>query len=309
MENVTDPSFRAVCKKYGADMVYTEFVSSDELIKNGRKALKKLDIYENERPIGIQIYGHDLANMVAAVQLVEQAQPDLIDINFGCPAKKIAARGAGSGMLANVPLMVQITEAIVKSTKLPVTVKTRIGYDECTKNIVEVAEQLQDVGIQALTIHGRTRAQMYRGEADWNFIAAVKNNPRMKIPVIGNGDITTGEKAYQAFHQYGVDGIMIGRGAIGRPWIFKEIKYYLSHGNTMPALNLEEKTELALLHFQESIKYKGEPRGIYEMRRHLVNYFAGVPGFEEKRGRLVRSLDKYVVEQIISSLNVYEPVL
>jgi len=303
MEDVTDPSFRVVCKKYGADMVYTEFISSDGLIRNGKKSLAKLNIYDYERPIGIQIYGHILDSMVEAAKMAETASPDLIDINFGCPVKKIARRGAGSGMLANVPLMVKITEAIVKCTKLPVTVKTRIGYDEDSKNIVEVAEKLQDVGIQALTIHGRTRAQLYKGDADWSYIGQVKNNPRMQIPIIGNGDVTTGQRAQAMFNRYGVDGIMIGRGAIGKPWIFKEIKHYLAHSEDMPEPMLDEKVALALEHFRESLKHKGEPRGIYEMRRHLVNYFKGIPNFKETKVKLVQEMDAEKVMETIREIS------
>lgn len=302
MEDVTDPSFRYICKKFGADMMYTEFISSDGLIREGKKSVKKLDIYDYERPIGIQIYGHILESMVEAAEIVEQSAPDIIDINFGCPVKKIARRGAGSGMLNNVPLMVKITEAIVKAVKKPVTVKTRIGYDEHTKNIVEVAERLQDVGIRALTIHGRTRAQLYKGHADWQLIGAVKNNPRMHIPIIGNGDIDSGPKAHDMFTRYGVDGIMIGRATYGRPWIFREIKHYLATGEIMNEPGIQEKTDLALLHFRKSVEHKGIPRGIYEMRRHLINYFKGIPNFKNTRMKLVTSLDIDQMEALIQSV-------
>lgn len=299
MEDVTDPSFRYICKQFGADMVYTEFISSDGLIRDAKTSLKKLDIYEHERPVGIQIYGHLIEPMVEAAKIAEAANPDLIDINFGCPVRKIAARGAGSGMMNNVPLMVQMTDAIVKAVKLPVTVKTRLGYDDSNKNIVEIAERLQDVGIQALTIHGRTRAQLYRGTADWTLIGEVKNNPRMKIPIIGNGDVTDPVQAKYLFDHYGVDGIMIARATYGRPWIFKEIKHYLATGQIMPPLTLQEKAELAKTHLLKSVEVKGNPRGILEMRRHLTNYFKNLPHFKETRMKLVTSLDVDELLQII----------
>ena len=291
MEDVTDPSFRYICKHFGADMMYTEFVSSDGLIRDARKTLKKLEIEDGERPIGIQLYGHLTDAMVQAAIIAEEARPDLIDINFGCPVRKIATRGAGAGMLCNVPLMVEMTKAIVQAVKLPVTVKTRLGWDEDSKNIVDIAERLQDVGIAAITIHGRTRAQLYRGEADWTLIGAVKNNPRMRIPVIGNGDIDSGEKADEMFDRYGVDAIMIGRATYGRPWIFAEIRHYLQTGEHMPPLTIAQKVELAKLHLAKSVEYKGIPVGIYEMRRHLTNYFKGLPDFKQTRMTLVTSLD------------------
>ena len=300
MEDVTDPSFRYICKRYGADMMYTEFVSSDGLIRDARKTLKKLEIEDDERPVGIQLYGHLPDAMVQAALVVEQACPDLIDINFGCPVRKIATRGAGAGMLCNVPLMVEMTRAIVQAVKLPVTVKTRLGWDEDSKNIVDVAERLQDTGIAAITIHGRTRAQLYKGEADWTLIGAVKNNPRMHIPVIGNGDIDSGEKAHEMFDRYGVDGIMIGRASFGRPWIFSEIKHYLHTGKPMPPLNIAQKVELAKMHLAKSIEYKGTPVGIFEMRRHLSHYFKGLPDFKQTRITLVTSLD---VHELIETLN------
>jgi len=291
MEDVTDPSFRYVCKHFGADMMYTEFVSSDGLIRDARKTLKKLEIEDSERPIGIQLYGHLIDAMVQAALIVEEACPDLIDINFGCPVRKIATRGAGAGMLCNVPLMVEMTQAIVQAVKLPVTVKTRLGWDENSKNIVDIAERLQDAGISAITIHGRTRAQLYTGEADWTLIGAVKNNPRMYIPVIGNGDVNSDEKAREMFDRYGVDGIMIGRATYGRPWIFAEIKHYLQTGEHITPLTIAQKVELAKMHLAKSIEYKGIPVGIFEMRRHLSNYFKALPEFKQTRMKLVTSLD------------------
>lgn len=291
MEDITDPSFRSICKQYGADMVYTEFVSSDGLIRDGAKSVKKLDINDDERPIGIQIYGHIMESMVEAAIIAESAGPELIDINFGCPVKKIANRGAGSGMMKNVPLMVKMTEAIVKAVSLPVTVKTRLGWDEENKNIPEIAERLQDVGIAAITIHGRTRSQMYKGEADWTLIGEVKNNPKISIPVIGNGDIDYPEKALHAFDHYGVDGIMIGRASVGRPWIFRDIRHYLEKGEVLPEPGLDEKVDLAILHLEKSLEYKEGKRAIFEMRRHLSNYFKGLPHFKETRLKLLTSID------------------
>jgi nifR3 family TIM-barrel protein len=300
MEDVTDPSFRHICKHFGADMMYTEFISSDGLIRDARKTLKKLEIADSERPVGVQLYGHLTDAMVQAALIAEEARPDLIDINFGCPVRKIATRGAGAGMLCNVPLMVEMTKAIVQAVKLPVTVKTRLGWDESSKNIVDIAERLQDEGIAAIAIHGRTRAQLYTGEADWTLIGAVKNNPRMKIPVIGNGDVNSGEKAREMFDRYGVDGIMIGRATYGRPWIFAEIKHYLQKGEPMPPLTIAQKVELAKIHLAKSIEYKGTPVGIFEMRRHLSNYFKSLPDFKQTRMTLVTSLD---VNEIIDTLN------
>ncbi|HYX07713.1 MAG TPA: tRNA dihydrouridine synthase DusB [Bacteroidales bacterium] len=299
MEDITGPAFRYICKQYGADMMYTEFISSDGLIRDGRKSVKKLDIFEKERPIGIQLYGHLIDSMVEATRIADASKPDLIDINFGCPVKKIATRGAGSGMMRNVPLMVEMTKAIVENTSLPVTVKTRLGWDESSKNIVEIAEKLQDVGIQAITIHGRTRSQLYKGEADWTLIGQVKNNPRMKIPVIGNGDIDSAEKAALMFNRYGVDGIMAGRATIGRPWIFREIKNYFATGELQPEPDIHEKTSLTRLHLQKSIEEKGEPRGIYEMRRHFVHYFKGLPNFKEIRLKLLTMLDVDEINKLI----------
>jgi tRNA-dihydrouridine synthase B len=287
MEDITDPSFRYICKKYGADFMYTEFISSDGLIRDGKKSVLKLDIFDNERPIGIQLYGHITEAMVEATKLAENAGPELIDINFGCPVRKIANRGAGAGMLLNIPLMMEMTRAIVHSTHLPVTVKTRLGWDENSKNIVEIAERLQDQGIEALTIHGRTRNQLYQGQADWTLIGEVKNNPRMKIPIIGNGDVTSPEIAKKMFDTYGVDGIMIGRATVGKPWIFNHIKHYITTGELLPEPLLEEKVELASEHFKRSLDWKGEVVGILEMRRHFSNYFKGLPHFKEIRMRLL----------------------
>jgi nifR3 family TIM-barrel protein len=302
MEDITDPSFRMVCKSFGADFMFTEFISSDGLIREGEKSVKKLDIYDFERPIGIQLYGHLVDAMVEAAMIAEEANPELIDLNFGCPVKKIANRGAGAGMLRNIPLMEKITAAIVNAVKLPVTVKTRIGWDEENKNIVEVAERLQDVGIQSITIHGRTRAQLYKGTADWTLIGAVKNNPRMKIPVIGNGDIDSPIKAKEMFDRYGVDGIMIGRASVGRPWIFRDTRHYLKTRELLPEPTVNEKAEIALLHFEKSLGYKNGQRAIYEMRRHLSNYFKGLPHFKETRLRLLTSLDTDEVRSIIEEI-------
>ncbi|MDQ1297142.1 MAG: tRNA-dihydrouridine synthase [Bacteroidota bacterium] len=303
MEDITDPSFRMICKLNGADFMYTEFISSDGLIRDGKKSVRKLDIYDFERPIGIQLYGHLTDAMVEAALIAEEAQPELIDINFGCPVKKIANRGAGSGMLKNIPLMVAMTEAIVKAVKLPVTIKTRLGWDDENKNIVDVAERLQDTGIKAITIHGRTRAQLYKGVADWTLIGAVKNNPRMFIPVIGNGDIDTPVKAKEMFDRYGVDGIMIGRASVGRPWIFRDTKHYLNTGELMPEPAVKEKACLALLHLEKSLEYKDGKRAIYEMRRHLSSYFKGLPHFKEMRLKLLTTLEVAEIEAIIEEIS------
>jgi nifR3 family TIM-barrel protein len=291
MEDVTDPSFRFICKHFGADMVYTEFIPSDGLIRDAKKSLKKLEISEEERPIGIQLYGHLIDSMAEAARIAEAAKPDLIDINFGCPVRKIANRGAGAGMLCNIPLMVEMTKAIVDAVNLPVTVKTRLGWDENSRHIVDIAERLQDTGIKAITIHGRTRAQLYRGNADWTLIGEVKNNPRMNIPVIGNGDIISPQSARDVFNRFGVDGIMIGRATVGRPWIFKEIRHYLDTGEILPPMTLQQKVALARLQFTKSLEVKGHPRGLFEMRRHFSNYFKGLPDFREIRMKLVTSLD------------------
>ena len=302
MEDITDPSFRYVCKMFGADFMYTEFISSDGLIRDGRSSVKKLDLFDYERPMGIQLYGHITESMVDAAVRAAEANPDLIDLNFGCPVRKIAARGAGAGMLQNIPLMIEMTSAIIRAVKIPVTVKTRLGWDENNKIIVEVAERLQDTGIAGITIHGRTRSQMYRGEADWSLIGEVKNNPRMKIPVIGNGDINSPEKAEQMFDRYGVDGIMIGRATFGRPWIFREIRHYLDTGEMLPEPTVSEKTDLALLHIDKSLEHKEGKTAILEMRRHLSNYFKGLPRFRETRLRLLTSLDIEEIREIIGEI-------
>ena len=298
MEDVTDASFRWVCKKYGAAMMYTEFVNSDGLIRDAAKTIAKMKTYGSEAPIGIQIYGNQLDAMVDAARMVERAAQltdgygaDLIDINFGCPVKKIAGRGAGSGMMKEPDKMVAITRAIVDAVKLPVTVKTRLGYDEDSKIIVELAERLQDVGIQALTVHGRTRAQMYKGSADWTLIGEIKKNPRMHIPIIGNGDITGPIQARQAFDRYGVDGIMIGRATFGHPWIFHEIRHYLDSGELLPPMKISERVLLAKEQLDKSIELKGDKVGVFEMRRHLSNYFKGIPDFKPWRIKLVTETD------------------
>ncbi|HCT30472.1 MAG TPA: tRNA dihydrouridine synthase DusB [Bacteroidales bacterium] len=291
MEDVTDPSFRLLCKQFGVDMMYTEFINSDGLIRDARTSVAKLGIFDYERPIGIQLYGHEIDSMVEATRVATNAKPDVIDINFGCPVKKIANRGAGSGMMRDVPKMVEMTRQIVNATNIPVTVKTRLGWDDASKNIVEIAEKLQDVGIKALTIHGRTRAQLYKGEADWKLIGEVKNNPRMTIPIIGNGDIDSPEKAKLAFDTFGVDGIMIGRATYGRPWIFKEIKHYLKTEEKLKPFTIPEKVELAKFHLLKSVELKGGKTGIFEIRRHLTSYFKGLPHFKEMRLKLVTSMN------------------
>jgi len=302
MEDITDPSFRMICKYNGADFMYTEFISSDGLIRDGRKSVKKLDIYESERPIGIQLYGHLVDSMVEAALIAEESGPELIDLNFGCPVKKIANRGAGAGMMRNIPLMLEMTSAIVRAVKVPVTVKTRIGWDDESRNIVEVAEMLQDAGIRAITIHGRTRVQLYKGNADWTLIGAVRNNPRMKIPVIGNGDIDSPLKAKEMFERYGVDGIMIGRASVGRPWIFRDIRHYLSTNELLPEPTVNEKASTALMHLEKSMEYKEGKRAIYEMRRHLSNYFKGLPHFKETRLKLLTTLEPDEIRSIIEDI-------
>ncbi len=291
MEDVTDPSFRWLCKQFGADMVYTEFISSDGLIRDGAKSVAKLDIYDCERPVGIQLYGHLIEPMVESARIAAAAGPDVIDINFGCPVKKIANRGAGSGMMRDVPLMVEITRRIVEAVRIPVTVKTRLGWDEEHRNIHEVALRLQDAGIKALTIHGRTRAQMYSGAADWTLIGEVKNDPRINIPVVGNGDIDSPQKAAEAFARYGVDGVMIGRATYGRPWIFREIEHYLATGELLPQPSVPERVEIAKKHLLKSVEVKGEKVGVLEMRRHLSCYFKGLPDFKSTRLKLVTTMD------------------
>ena len=287
MEDVSDPPFRAVCKKYGADVMYTEFISSEGLIRDAVKSKQKLDIFEYERPIGIQIFGGNIAPMREAAEIAEAAGPDIIDINFGCPVKKVALKGAGAGILQDIPKMVEMTKEIVDTCKLPVTVKTRLGWDDDSKYIVEVAERLQDVGIKAISIHGRTRAQMYKGSADWSLISAVKNNPRMNIPVFGNGDIDSPEKAVEYKEKYGVDGIMIGRASIGSPWVFNEIKHFMATGEHLPSPGMAERIEAVTMHFERSLDWKGDRLGIVEMRRHYANYFKGIPDFKKHRLDLV----------------------
>ena len=287
MEDVSDPPFRAVCKKYGADLMYTEFISSEGLIRDAAKSKMKLDVFEYERPVGIQIFGSDIGPMREAAAIAEQAGPDIIDINYGCPVKKVALKGAGAGILQNIPKMVEMTKEIVDTCSLPVTVKTRLGWDDESRHIVEVAERLQDVGIAAISIHGRTRSQMYKGEADWSLIADVKNNDRMKIPVFGNGDVDTPEKTVEYRERFGVDGIMIGRASIGSPWIFNEIKHYIASGQHLTPPNMEERIAAASMHFEGSLKWKGDRLGIVEMRRHYANYFKGIPDFKKHRLDLV----------------------
>ena len=289
MEDVSDPPFRALCKENGADVVYTEFISSEGLIREAAKSVQKLDIYEKERPVGIQIFGSNLDSMLRSVEIVEASKPDIIDINVGCPVKNVVCKGAGAGILKDIPKMVKLTEAMVKQTKLPVTVKTRLGWDHDSIRIVEVAERLQDVGCAAISIHGRTRAQMYKGEADWRPIAEVKNNPRMHIPVFGNGDVNTPEQAKKMRDEYGLDGAMIGRASIGNPWFFNQVKYFLKTGDFLAPPELAEKVAAARRHLEMSIQWKGETLGVLETRRHYTNYFKGIPNFKPLRTRLVTS--------------------
>jgi tRNA-dihydrouridine synthase B len=303
MEDVSDPPFRAVCKDNGADLMYTEFISSEGLIRDAIKSRKKLDIYDYEKPIGIQIFGGDEEAMAMSARIVDAVQPDLLDINFGCPVKKVVAKGAGAGVLKDIDLMVRLTEACVKSTNLPVTVKTRLGWDEQSKNIEEVAERLQDVGIKALAIHGRTRSQMYKGEADWTLISKVKNNPRIKIPIFGNGDINSPQKAAEYKKRFDVDGMMIGRAAIGYPWIFREIKHYLNTGEELAPPTIEERVAVCKKHLKLSLEWKGEKVGMNEMRTHYTNYLKGLPNIKEYRLKLVTTSD---IDEIYSILNEVE---
>ena len=291
MEDVSDPPFRALCKEQGADVVYTEFISSEGLIRNAAKSTKKLDIYTKERPVGIQIFGSNLESMLGAVDIVEKTNPDIIDINYGCPVKKVVCKGAGAGILKDIPLMVSLTKEIVKRTSLPVTVKTRLGWDEKSIKILEVAERLQDVGIKAISIHGRTRAQMYKGNADWTQIAAIKNNPRMYIPVFGNGDVNSPEKAKEMRDDYGLDGAMIGRASIGNPWFFDQVKHYLNTGQKKEEPGTSEKAKMAKRHLDMAIKWKGDVLGVLETRRHYGNYFKGVPNFKETKSRILNEKD------------------
>jgi len=304
MEDVTDKIFRRLCKSYGADLMYTEFVSADALVREVDKTLKKMELDDQERPIGIQIYGKDEEAMVEAARIAEDANPDLIDINFGCPVKKIASKGAGAGMLRDIPKMISITRSVVNAVKKPVTVKTRLGWDESSKNIIEIAEQLQDVGIQALTIHGRTRSQMYSGEADWTLIGKVKNNPRMSIPIIGNGDITNPLKAKQYLDKYGVDALMIGRAAIGRPWIFKEIKHYLKKGELCPTLTIPEHVEIIRKFVHQLIDWLGERKGILHSRRHLAISFKGLDHFRPLRIRMLRTESITELDEILNEIKL-----
>lgn len=287
MEDVSDPPFRYVCKQQGVDMMYTEFISSEGLIRDAAKSKQKLDIFEYERPIGIQIFGSNIESMREATEIATKADPNLIDINYGCPVKNVACRGAGASLLQDIDKMVKMTEAVVKATHLPVTVKTRLGWDDNTKNVVEVAERLQDIGIQALTIHGRTRSQMYKGHADWTLIREVKKNPRMRIPIFGNGDVDSPEKAMLWMKEYEVDGIMIGRAAIGYPWIFREVKHFYNTGEKLAPPTMQERIDACKTHFDKSIEWKGTKTGIFEMRRHYSNYFKGIENFKEYRMKLV----------------------
>jgi nifR3 family TIM-barrel protein len=305
MEDVSDPPFRAVCKDNGADLMYTEFISSEGLIRDAIKSRKKLDIFDYERPVGIQIFGGDEESLSLAAKIVEVTNPDLLDINFGCPVKKVALKGAGAGVLKDIDLMVRLTGAVVKSTKLPVTVKTRLGWDDHTRNIEEVAERLQDVGIQALAIHGRTRTQMYKGEADWTLIGKVKNNPRIRIPIFGNGDIDSPEKAVEYKNRYGVDGIMIGRAAIGYPWIFNEIKHFIATGEQLPSPSITDRITVCRKHLHKSVEWKGPKVGIFEMRRHYTNYLKGLPNIKDYRARLVTLSTTEEIDAVLDEIAVH----
>jgi len=302
MEDVSDPPFRAVCKENGADLMYTEFISSEGLIRDAMKSRQKLDIFDYERPIGIQIFGGDEEAMGLAAKIVDTTNPDIVDINFGCPVKKVVCKGAGAGVLKDIDLMVRLTKAVVNATKLPVTVKTRLGWDNNSKNIEEVAMRLQDVGIQALSIHGRTRVQMYKGEADWSLIAKVKENPRIHIPIFGNGDIDTPQKALEYKNRYGVDGIMIGRAAIGYPWIFREIKHFLAIGTMLEPPTISERVDVCRKHLLGSVSWKGQKLGILEMRRHYASYLKGLSHVKEFRNRLVTTEDLSEIESILQEI-------
>ncbi|MBL0134428.1 MAG: tRNA dihydrouridine synthase DusB [Chitinophagaceae bacterium] len=303
MEDVSDPPFRAVCKDSGADLMYTEFISSEGLIRDAIKSRKKLDIFDYERPVGIQIFGGDEDSLAMAAKIVEVTNPDLLDINFGCPVKKVALKGAGAGVLKDIDLMVRLTEAVVKATSLPVTVKTRLGWDDNTRNIEEVAERLQDVGITALAIHGRTRTQMYKGSADWTLIGKVKNNPRIKIPIFGNGDIDSPEKALEYKNRYGVDGIMIGRAAIGYPWIFNEIKHFVATGEHLPPPSLEQRVLVCRKHLYKSVEWKNPIVGINEMRRHYASYLKGLPNIKEYRNKLVTLKTVEEIDEVLNDIS------
>jgi len=302
MEDVSDPPFRAVCKEQGADLMYTEFISVEGLIRDAAKSVQKLDIYDDERPVGVQIFGAEIDSMTQAAEIVESVNPELLDINFGCPVKKVVCKMAGAGILQDIPKMIRLTEKIVKATNLPVTVKTRLGWDEDTINIEEVAERLQDIGIKALTIHGRTRKQMYKGEADWTLIGKIKNNPRIHIPIFGNGDIDSPQKALEYKQKYQVDGIMIGRASIGYPWIFNEIKHFFATGEMLPPPTIDDRVDIAIRHLQKSIEWKGERVGVVEMRRHYTNYFRGLPGIKEHRAQLVTEYDPAILFEMLEQI-------
>ncbi len=299
MEDVSDPPFRALCKQHGADVMYTEFISSEGLIRDAAKSKQKLDIFEYERPVGIQIFGNDIAHMREAAEITEQANPDIIDINYGCPVKKVACKGSGAGILQDIPKMVRMTEEIVKAVNKPVTVKTRLGWDDNTKYIVDVAERLQDIGIKAISIHGRTRKQMYKGDADWTLISEVKNNPRMHIPVFGNGDVNSPEKAVEMRKRYDVDGIMIGRASIGYPWVFNEIKHFMNTGEHLAPPDIDQRVDACKEHLRMSLEWKGPNLGIVEMRRHYTNYFKGLHGIKEHRMVMVTTME---VDEIYAEL-------
>jgi nifR3 family TIM-barrel protein len=303
MEDVSDPPFRAVCKDNGADLMYTEFISSEGLIRDAAKSRQKLDIFEYERPIGIQLFGSEIDHMRQSAQIATQVNPDLIDINYGCPVKNVACRGAGAALLQDIPKMVKMTEAVIKATHLPVTVKTRLGWDDATKNVPEVAERLQDIGIAALTIHGRTRVQMYKGVADWTLIGEIKKNPRIHIPIFGNGDIDSPEKALAYKNQYNVDGVMVGRASIGYPWIFNEIKHFIATGEKLPPPSLQERVQVCKKHLSFSIRWKGDKIGIFEMRRHYSNYFKGIDHFKPYRMRLVEAAAYEEIEAILDEVS------
>jgi nifR3 family TIM-barrel protein len=309
MEDVSDPPFRTLCKDNGADVVFTEFISSEGLIRDAAKSTMKLDIYETERPVGIQIFGANMESMLQSIEIVERTKPDMIDINFGCPVKKVVSKGAGAGILKDIDLMVQLSAAMVKHTHLPITVKTRLGWDHDSIKIVEVAERLQDVGIKAISIHGRTRAQMYKGDADWKPIAAVKNNPRMHIPVFGNGDVNTPERAMEMRDKYGLDGAMIGRASIGYPWFFREVKHFFNTGEHLAPPTMQERVDVARRHLEMAIAWKGEKLGVFETRRHYTNYFKGIPDFKEYRMKMVTSDDSAAVfaafEEVMENLGDY----
>ncbi len=303
MEDVTDPTFRYMCKQFGVDMMYTEFISAEGLIRGGKKGLRKLDLWEDERPIGIQIYGANIEPMVEAAKIVEQVEPEILDLNFGCPVKKIAGRGAGSGMLREVDKMVEMTKRIVDAVKIPVTAKTRIGWNSEEINIQDVTERMQDTGIEALTIHGRTKVQMYQGEADWEVIKAVKNNPKIHLPIVGNGDIDSAKVAKQRFDESNVDAIMVGRGSIGKPWLFKEIRHYLDTGELLPSPTVAERVEMAKVHLAKSIEWKQEYGGVMTMRRHFVHYFKGIPDFKETRLKLLTTVPVKEVYEVLDYIS------